>query len=78
MNPKEFWLSDSDGDPIVDLLLRGEGQTVFETEEMYLDSHIPEVIHLVESPLSEEEFRRHPLIVLLLAHGSRSWEDSLS
>jgi hypothetical protein len=35
------------------------------------------VVRLVESPLSEEEFRRHPLTMLLLARGSRGWEDSL-
>lgn len=64
--------------PIIELLLNGAVETVSQAEEMYLDAHLPEVLRLVESPLSDEEFRRHPLIVLLLAHGSRPWEDSLS
>jgi hypothetical protein len=64
-------------DPVVDLILRGEASTVDEAEELYLDRHLGEVVQLVESPLSDEEFRRHPLIVLLLARGSRADEDSL-
>jgi hypothetical protein len=59
------------------MLLLGAAQTVSEAEEAYLDAHLREVIRLVESPLSDEEFRAHPLIVLLLSHGSRDWEDSL-
>lgn len=31
-------------------------------EEKYLDAHLEEVLRLVESPLSEKEFREHPLI----------------
>ena len=29
------------------------------------------------SDLSDEEFRKHPLILLLMSHGSRPSEDSL-
>ena len=65
-------------DPIVEILLSGEAQSVSEAEELYLDRHVMEVVELVESPLPDREFREHPLIVLLLAHGSRGWEDSLT
>ena len=65
-------------DPIVEILLSGEAQSVSEGEELYLDRHVAEIVGLVESPLSDREFREHPLIVLLLAHGSRGWEDSLT
>ena len=63
--------------PVIGLLLSGKAQTVAEAEELYLDASIPEVIRLVESDLSDEEFRSHPLIQLLMAHGSRGREDSL-
>ncbi len=64
-------------DPVEQLLLDGQAGTPSETEPQYLESHLDEVLRLVESPLSEQEFRRHPLIALLLSHGSRGWEDSL-
>lgn len=66
-----------DPDPIVELLLSGRAASVEAAEELYLDEHLNEVIALVSSDLSEDEFRRHPLIVLLLSRGSRAWEDSL-
>ena len=65
-------------DPVVEILLSGEAQSVSEAEELYLDRHVTEIVGLVESPLSDREFREHTLIVLLLAHGSRGWEDSLT
>lgn len=64
-------------DPVADLLLNGEAETVSEAEELYLDAHLEEVVQLVESELSDDDFRRHPLISLLLARGSRGWEDSV-
>ncbi len=64
-------------DPVVALLLAGRAATVDEAEELYLDASIPEVVRLARSPLSDREFREHPLIQLLLARGSRGWEDSL-
>ena len=64
-------------DPIVQMLLRGGAETASEAEEKYLDANIRQVIELVQSPLRDEEFRAHPLIALLLSHGSRDWEDSL-
>ena len=68
---------DSTHDPVVDLILRGEAATVDEAEELYLDRHLDEVVRLVESTLSDDDFRRHPLIALLLSRGSRGFEDSL-
>ena len=64
-------------DPIAKLLLEGKAATPSQAERMYLESHLEEVFRLVDSPLSDEEFRRHPLIALLFSHGSRGWEDSL-
>lgn len=64
-------------DPIVGMLLRGEASSVHEAEEKYLDAHVHEVVELAGSSLSDEDFRRHPLIMMLLAHGSRGFEDSL-
>ena len=66
------------GDPVADLILEGRARTVAEAEEIYLDSHLGEILRLVDSELSDEEFRRHPLVALLLARGSRAWEDSRS
>ena len=68
---------DSTHDPVADLILRGEAATVDEAEEIYLDRHIEEVVRLVESTLSDDDFRRHPLIALLFSRGSRGFEDSL-
>ena len=64
-------------DPVAQLLLDGQATTPSEAERKYLENNLDEVFRLVESPLSEDEFRRHPLIVLLFSHGSRGWEDSL-
>jgi hypothetical protein len=65
-------------DPVAELLRAGEASTVDEAEKLYLDRHLDEVVALVKSSLSEAEFRRHPLISLLLARGSRGFEDSLT
>ena len=64
-------------DPVAQLILEGRAQTVEEAEILYLDEHIQDVIRLVESNLSDCELRRHPLIQLLFARGSRFWEDAL-
>ena len=64
-------------DPVIDLLLSGRAATAAEAEELYLDASIPDVLRLVEGELTDTEFRAHPLIQLLLAHGSRGREDSL-
>jgi len=64
-------------DPIARYLLDGEAATPSEAERKYLEEHLDDIVRLVESPISEQEFRRHPLIALLFSHGSRGWEDSL-
>ena len=64
-------------DPVAQILLAGEAATPSEAERKYLENHLDEVFPLVEGPLSDEEFRRHPLIAMLFSHGSRGWEDSL-
>lgn len=64
-------------DPVAQILLAGEATTPSEAERKYLERHLDDVLNLVESQLAEEEFRRHPLIVMLFSHGSRGWEDSL-
>ena len=68
---------DDTGDPVADLILHGEARTVEQAEELYLERSLGEIVRLVESPLSDAEFRRHPLIELLMARGSRGFEDSL-
>lgn len=64
-------------DPVIRMLLRGEAQTLHEAEEKYLDAAIPAILDLLGGPLSNEELARHPLLNLVLAHGSRGWEDSI-
>jgi hypothetical protein len=64
-------------DPVIQLLLRGEAQSLHEAEEKYLDAAIPAILELLGGPSSNEELGRHPLLKLVLAHGSRGWEDSL-
>jgi hypothetical protein len=64
-------------DPVVQLLLRGDAESVHEAEEMYLDAALPEIFQLLRSPLTNEELGSHPLLQLVLAHGSRGWEDSI-
>ncbi len=59
------------GDPIADLILEGRAATVDQAEELYLDEHIDEVLEVLRSPLSDAEVRRHWLVALLLARGSR-------
>ena len=64
-------------DPVVQLLLEGRAATAAEAERLYLEQHLDQVLALVNSPLSDQEFRRHPLIATLLSRGSRGWEDSI-
>ncbi len=61
---------------IDELLLSGQAGTMAEAENLYLDAHLREIAELAER-LPEEEFRCHELVRLLLAHGSRQWEDAL-
>ena len=77
MPPSESIMPELDNDPVLHLLLTGQARTVSEAEEMYLNASLPEVIRLLQSPLSNEELGRHPLLVMYRRHGSRGWEDSL-
>jgi hypothetical protein len=63
-------------DPVEQLLLSGQAETLREAEELYLDSCLPEVIRLLESGLSDDELGRHPLMRMLRSHGSRGWEEA--
>jgi hypothetical protein len=63
---------------VTELLLAGRAASCAEAEAMYLDAHLEDVAALARSPLSDAEFRRHPLILLLMSHGSRGWEDSVA
>jgi hypothetical protein len=65
------------GDPVAQLLLSDSTLTLREAEELYLDSCLPEVVRLLESPLSDAELGQHPLMKMLRAHGSRGWEESV-
>lgn len=64
-------------DPVAQLLLSGEAETLREAEERYLDSCLPEVVRLLQSGLSDDELGRHPLMRMLRAHGSRGWEGAV-
>jgi hypothetical protein len=64
-------------DPVARLLLSGRAATLREAEELYLDSCLPKVVRLLASSLSDEELGRHPLMVMLRSHGSRSWEEAV-
>jgi hypothetical protein len=64
-------------DPVIQLLLRGEARTLYEAEEKYLDAAIPQILELLGGPLDNEALSKHPLMQLILAHGSRGWEDSI-
>jgi len=75
--PNEFGPASLMDDPVVQLLLSGRAETVAEAERIYLEEHLDGVVSLVDSPLSDEEFRRHPRIEILLRPGSRGWEDSI-
>jgi hypothetical protein len=70
-------LLDSVTDPVERRLLTGRARTVHEAEEMYLNTSYPQVLALLDSPLSNEELGRHPLLALYRSHGSRPREDSL-
>ena len=64
-------------DPVEQLLLSGQAETLREAEELYLDSCLPEVLRLLESGLSDDELGRHPLMQMLRSHGSRGWEEAI-
>jgi hypothetical protein len=59
------------------LLLSGRASSMAEAENIILDAQLEEIAELA-GRLTDEEFGRHQLVRLLLAHGSRPWEDSIS
>ncbi len=61
---------------IDELLLTGQAQTASEAEAMFLDAHLSDIVQLA-AELDDDAFARHEAIKLLLAHGSRPWEDAL-
>ncbi len=46
------WLPEND--PVVAMLLRGEAATVHEAESCYLDTHIADIVALVNGQLSAQ------------------------
>ncbi|HZU36187.1 MAG TPA: hypothetical protein VFA18_09770 [Gemmataceae bacterium] len=70
-------LLDSVDQTVEQLLLTDRARTVYEAEEMYLESAYPQLLALLESSLSNEELGRHPLLALYRSHGSRPREDAL-
>jgi hypothetical protein len=62
---------------IDELLFSGQAQTAFEAEEMFLDAHLPDLARLALE-LDEKSFKEHEAVKLLLSHGSRPFEDSVS
>ena len=62
---------------ILEILVSGRASDARSAERLYLEEHVDDVARLALSPLSDEEFRRHPLILLLMMHGSRPWVDTL-
>ena len=44
---------------------------------MYLDRSMPELLDLLRRPMSDEELGWHPLVRMLVFHGSRGREDTL-
>jgi hypothetical protein len=77
MAPDPEDAADLSADPVAQILLRGEAETLREAEEIYLDSCLPDVVRLLQSDLSDEELGRHPLMQMLRSHGSRSWEEAV-
>jgi len=64
-------------DPVMQLIISGEAQSLGEAEELYLDRSLPAIMELIGSIPDDDELVRHPLIVLLLRRGMRGREDSL-
>lgn len=77
MREEKTGIPEVDDDPVLRLLWSKAATSLFEAEEIYLDSSLPQIVELFGSSLSDEELGRHPLLLLLLSHGSRGREDSL-
>ena len=61
---------------IDELLLSGKAQTMWDAESQFLDAHLSQLAQLAVK-LTEAELREHEAVKLLLAHGSRRWEDAV-
>lgn len=68
--------SDDVNRTIDDLILSGRAETGLEAERMFLDESVEQIATLVLT-LPEAELTRHAAVRLLMAHGSRPWEDEL-
>ncbi len=77
MEPELDDITRFSSDPVAQLLLRGQAETLREAEELYLDSCLPEVVRLLQSELSDEDLGRHPLMQMLRSHGSRGWDEAV-
>ena len=64
-------------DAIFQILVRGEASTLHDAEEIYLNRAMPEILELLGGHHSNDRLGQHPLLNLVLAHGSRCWEDSI-
>ena len=62
---------------IDNLLLTGQALTMHDAESQFLDAHLGEIAALV-TLLTDDEFENHEAVKLLMAHGSRPWEDALT
>jgi len=68
--------SQSVNNEIDDLLLSGRAKTASEAEELFLDTHLSDITHLVLA-LDDKAFQQHEAVKLLMAHGSRRLEDAI-
>ena len=75
MSEQPDWVPEDD--PVIALLLSGQAMTLHDAEETYLDRSLPMVLELLRTPMSDEELGQHPLMRMLVAHGSRGREDTL-
>jgi hypothetical protein len=78
MRPHEEEIPGVSYDRIFQLLLTGRAKDLYEAEEIYLDESMPELLKLLELPIPDDELAEHPLMRLILAHGSRGRGDSIS
>lgn len=68
--------SESVHSQIDELLLGGHASTASQAEEMFLDAHLADLATLAIE-LDDRAFEQHEAVKLLMAHGSRRWEDAL-
>lgn len=61
---------------IDELLLSGQAHGAHEAEEMFLNTHLDELVQLAIA-LDDQAFEQHEAVKLLMSHGSRQLEDAL-